>query len=212
MRSRESIRRISISIAIGLITTIGVAWSCVAWSAPIRAGHPAQNVSIDHPVARAMSRFGQFDGFTLFSYSGVGWRHEHVMASNRRNYAEQNSLDMVSAGWPWLCFEGERRTLKGQTTHWRLLTLPKMLGARSGRLSLIPYSPRLLPFVANVLVFSGVSLLFIIGATTLRRMVRQSRNQCPVCAYSLRGLMPEELIRCPECGASVRPTAPMPHS
>ena len=163
MRSRESIRRISISIAIGLITTIGVAWSCVAWSAPIRAGHPAQNVSIDHPVARAMSRFGQFDGFTLFSYSGVGWRHEHVMASNRRNYAEQ-------------------------------------------------YSPRLLPFVANVLVFSGVSLLFIIGATTLRRMVRQSRNQCPVCAYSLRGLMPEELIRCPECGASVRPTAPMPHS
>lgn len=197
------------ALLLGMIVTVAVAWGCVLWSAPVKSGQDKlQFINSDHPVGKSISRFGKFDGFAWFGYQGIGWSHDHVIAG-RRSYSvdspyNDNKFDLISAGWPLLCFDGERRTVNGVATRWRLLTLPHAWGPSSGRNTLIPFAPRWAALLANSALYASVICAMILGTWAIRRTHRLRRNRCPRCAYELRGIEPTNgRIRCPECGALV---------
>lgn len=198
-------------IACGALLTVGVAWACLLWSPAVEARPKPQFMRGGHPITKAMSHFGEFDGYTVFEHRGHGWTMDHVLASfTKYHYSSPknvNDMTRVSAGWPWLCLEGERLTLAAQPTAWRIMTMPTLPGADATRRAYVPLSPRWPAFLANTAVYAGLLFTLVASVILGKRLLRRLSGRCPRCGYRLRGLSPEQgRIRCPECGKSVRRT------
>jgi DNA-directed RNA polymerase subunit RPC12/RpoP len=205
---------VAASVVCGVVLTIGVAWGCLLWAPPVDARPKPQFMRGGHPVAESMSRFGEFDGYAVFEHRGAGWKLDHVLASRSRDRRtepyKENSLTHVSAGWPWLCLEGERRTINAKTTDWQLAVLPSLPGANGMRGSHTPLQPRWPAFISNTAVFAAFALALVMFAMAGKRSYRRCRGRCVDCAYDLRALPSADgQIRCPECGKLVRRSVPI---
>lgn len=197
------------SIACGALLTIGVAWGCLLWSPPVGARPKVQFVRGGYPITKAMSKYGEFDGYALYEQRGVGWTFDHAMASYRKypptSPKNKNNMTQVAAGWPWLCLEGERLTLASQETAWRIANVRSLPGADATRRAYIPLSPRWPAFIANTAVYAAVAFALVLALVIWKRSFRRWRGHCSRCGYQLRGLSPAQgRICCPECGKSVR--------
>lgn len=200
-----------VSLAAGAVATVAVAWGCLLWAAPENPRPGVQFVRGGHRITDAMSEYGNFDGFAVFEYRGLGWEMDHTLANHpgvsRTSPEKKNEMTRVSAGWPWLCLDGERRMISAQVTTSHLATLPAI--TRSARREYVPFAPRWLAFVANTLAFATASLALALSIVVGKRAYRRLRGRCAVCGYELRGfLQVQDQVRCPECGKlAKRPTS-----
>lgn len=194
-------------VACGVLLTVAVAWGCLLWS-PAAARQGVQFTGAGHPTTRAMSRHGEFDGYALFEHQGIGWKLDYVIAARSKYHTSSrynnNRLTRVWAGWPWFCLEGEELTLNAQNTRWALTTLRALPRADATRRSRVPLAPIWPAFIANTAVFATPFALVFAAVVFGRPFYRRLRGRCPHCAYSLRGLEPEQgQLTCPECGHPV---------
>ncbi len=61
----------------------------------------------------------------------------------------------------------------------------------------LPLTPIVSGLIFDIFVYSGIYLLVLGGAYSVRRRLRASGGRCPGCAYDLRG---DFSSGCPECG------------
>lgn len=201
-------------LACGALLTVAVAWGCLLWSPAVEARPTPQFMHGGHPITRAMSRYGEFDGYTVFEHRGAGWTLDHVLASYKKYHhsspRNRNEMTRVSAGWPWLCLEGERRVIAAQPSAWRITSVPTLPGADATRRTYIPFSPRWPAFLTSIAMYAAMTFTVVAIAIIGKRLYRHWRGRCPGCGYHLRGLSPADCrIRCPECGKSVRQSVPI---
>lgn len=200
----RSLWLVFVSPLIGAVLTVAVGWGCLLWWPAENARPGAQFTRHSHRVIEAISQYGTFDGFTLFEYHGVGWEMESVIASSkhlRNTHRRHNELIRVSAGWPWLCLEGEWRTINSQPASWGILTLPRLPWSSPVNHRYVPVSPRWAPLVGNATLYAALVLCAVFSVRTIRRIARIRRGACICCGYNLRSLLQcQTQVRCPECG------------
>jgi len=199
-------------LLIGAVLTVAVAWGCVMWS-PTESYRPmVPVVGRSHRVIDAISRHDRFEGFVVFEHRGVGWELDYVYGVRKGQISTPpNDLAYASAGLPWLCLDGQRRTISGAVTDWRIVSLPNLPWCNGMMHRYAPWSPRWPAFMANTVVYAGFSFALFSLMIGWRRVRRRRGGRCVRCGYDLGGLAPDH-ARCPECGATIRraaaPTAP----
>jgi hypothetical protein len=118
-------------------------------------------------------------------------------------------------GWPMLSLEADHWI---HTRDW-IMDQPPGVAAREGietnwgwrvgiashlDARILPWRPRCIGFVVNMLFYAVILWLLLGGPFILRRHIRLKRGRCPKCGYDLRA---ELEGGCPECGWNRQPEA-----
>lgn len=126
--------------------------------------------------------------------------------SDKREYGE--FLRVAQAGWPLRCFVGRRLRRDANDefeSDWATLinmslSNPYIPNNRFPHERLLPLKPRILPLLANSVLYGSGWFALSLSPALLpraRRMRRRERGLCPKCAYDLQARFQSG---CPECG------------
>lgn len=209
-------------LAFGLLVNIGVAWGCVLWS-PMSASRSLDN---GEAVANFRANLGSFERWGTpdgVEHAGLGWTimlAQDIRLADGRPRAgrpvagaglafkalpvmspgspNDKTLQVVRAGWPLRCLQGERTIIGGQSRLVSLVEPPRRvlaLGVKPMRL--LPLRPAWGRFALGLVFWAAVLWLLIPGPLYARRLVRRRRGRCPGCGYDVRGDFTQG---CPECG------------
>jgi len=209
-------------LALGLASTIAVAWLCAAYVNPARGA-----VDFNHqPIGGAGGAAGTR---VLVTQRALG--HSRINAATCAELvlddktgdillARWNSTggeySETQAGWPLRALRCRNAAEISITTGnsgmrvsrtgvnpleggWELQ--PFTGGALGSAWRAIPLRPMLPGVIVDTLVFAAMWMVMLAGATALRRARRRARGACARCGYDLRSSGFEH-ARCPECGAA----------
>lgn len=150
---------------------------------------------------------------TLFQQPSGELPPEHIQSVARamqdRLGENQGTIVTVSTGWPARAFEGSIRmhevTNSLQVIESHVDQFSGVLPLTSRRvhfvpmetLRVVPFAPILIGCIVDVVFWGTASLGILSAYLGVRRALRNRRGVCPVCGYSLVGLLAST---CPECG------------
>ena len=122
----------------------------------------------------------------------------NIIPALRPGDPNDKNIHVMKAGWPLLCWIGERTSLGGSLTE-RSLAAPPPLIAELGvkPMRKIPLRPAWAAMAADVVFWALVLWLLVPGPFVVRRYLRRRRGQCAGCGYDIRG---DVAGGCPECG------------
>jgi len=129
-----------------MMIAMGVAWACTIWSPRTWSSGARWGATSKHPLAVTICESGDFDLFTVWESEGFGWYKGRILAA-RSEYSvssplNRNRLEMVRAGWPLSCLEGEKRTITDETSLSGWKPLPDVWWARKNGVDVLPLRPR----------------------------------------------------------------------
>lgn len=228
MTSRSILFRVGAAVAIGALTSITVAWSCVVF-APDR--HPREFV-IQHGDLPAGAGWGTPSRYwvvkavgyrqTLTSVMGASQRYQDELRRPkddrrfdcREPFDECVVFEESQSGWPLPCLHSS--TVNKQIGESPLpafapsggkaergVPVPKMLANATNSSRRIPLVPMWAGLAGNTGIF-GCLLLGCFLVRPVRGWARTRRGLCATCGYAC-----ESFERCPECGAR-RESSPGP--
>lgn len=203
--ARRWLAHVALCLALGLVTTVAVAWACIAGGVRIVI-RPADTAWVRHDgvgykvlwsrefgqvqysVVPAKDRSAERDWLSPSDFPAwIAWPDAHDCATTRT----------VAAGWPRLCLFGYWGVTRDRewVSQGLLQTRPGHRLAERGAVPVLP-----LPGAAlNVAVFTTVfwfGLLVVPGR--VRRSRRRAKGRCAGCGYDRAGLAVD--AACPECG------------
>ena len=189
---------------LGAIITVVVAFVCARWS-------PEVNLKLRSPaIAQATwlylvdpndryLKYTQIDryyfGCTVCELRATNWY-------SRDGQIQSGWAQVVEAGFPLRCFHGTRmsneKVQRGNGTWPPPSPIYRKAVAKSQMKDrIIPFLPRWPELVINS-IFYALIIFALIQIVRFGRMARRRyRQQCPLCAYDLRGDLSSG---CPECG------------
>jgi len=207
MKRRALLKRVVFCLILGAATTVAVAWGigcCVMpgglvrfYETPMVGGQPRHAAH-----ARAFGVEGVTYSNRPAADVGFKWRDKRVLAwPVVRLSARDETIQAKAAGWPLRALSGYRTTRMSTaaiTDHW-------VIDVGKGRGELIPrpvilLRPIPIGFVLDTVFYGAIWFVLFWLFVTTRRIIRQRRGRCVVCAYRLEGLAS---ARCPECGAAI---------
>jgi hypothetical protein len=194
------LRRLLLTIFLGLAATIATSWACALWSplasytfhdpappGPYRARFPR-----DWTVRTWLERRGP--GFRHDTISECEWMGSRLGASTS-TFPNRTRI-VASVGLPFPAMQWTAYDSRDPRGLWHSgFALPPMRLARSWPESNLPLRPLWIPFALNTLLFAGAIHGTLALIAELRRRHRRRRGRCPSCGYALGGL-----ATCPECG------------
>ncbi len=210
--ARECVRRlaapVAVSLAVGAIVTLVVAWIGPLWASPT----PTYILALVHRVADLPAPLqrelddAERDGLGEGQVLLTRFRHRLVDVDEIAVLHEGRSATRFAGGWPL-------RALHGWTSTRRDPAGPGKLVANSGlieppgflRPASVPLhsSPRRLPvrpilpgFLLNTIVAAAIVFLVFFSWREVRRLRRGHAGRCVACGYDLAG----NTGFCPECG------------
>ncbi len=231
MRRLAPIRRMLLSVLMGALTTVVIAWGCALWSplqwAPLtrgfsHAGSPRwmvtmrasigatqiqldPNSSRNHEVAMTLPLWSEVPDPVAAS-QGMSWWIDDQMIS--------------ASGWPrgalkwsatgYFSKPGNRWNEPGTFATpvvskirdgWAVRT-PRQTLTNGAMDGILPLTPIWSGFLFNTTVFALIWCVLISWLAARTRIRRIAKGRCACCTYSLQGLAE---LRCPECGASNSP-------
>lgn len=206
---RRWIPLVAISLAIGLIVNVLVAWGLSTWS----TGDP-QHANYDAPgvgwPARAPGDWPEpdmwmnGDGFGM-RMCGAGANLHRLIDTHRLDPSVKHySMIIKEYGWPWLALSRRRqwtqvmRSFQNEPMAWWEEGFETPHWVKPIHDSGIPVNPLWSGLVGNMCVYAAVAGGLAAGLKELRHRRRRSRGLCVACAYPVRGL-----VVCPECGEHV---------
>lgn len=227
MRPLRLVAWLLILLALGIETSLGVAWT-LAWRTGQTTSPDVRHwmfVADGMPFYAAENRRAGARHRTISAYDGpysavttqteLGnvepWPSWGRTASLG---AERQSMDGWAHGWPFVCMWHEQTwlwTLSGSvrlTIHggrqWTS-TLPA-----TSTIRVLPLRPIWTPLCLNTALYAAAWSLLPLTTSTLIKTRRRRRGACTNCGYTLHGLTTTPV--CPECGAPIPPNAkcPMP--
>lgn len=207
-RNPRRCRSLVLSITLGLVTTILVAWSCAMWS-PVR----------DHGRTPSDPAPGEaWIGHS--SMRGFGW-HEQIEWQGKGAEGEFlnwrfTSRPIREAGWPWLSMRSVVRPYHDPTDPsqpalafpelpmtelvrrgYPTERLPDWIHADGGRR--VPCMPVWRGLVLDTICFAAAWWLLLFVPGRIRSHLRGRRELCPQCDIAV-----ELLDTCSECGTPSR--------
>lgn len=215
------LRHTLVSLALGLVLTVLIAWGCSWWSLGERSGAHF-GFSGDPWIRDVPEDWPDSNGLTMLvprivapAGGGIGVRggrirerqgmhHGIMMGGGAGGHSFVNddptyAVDVVEAGWPWktMSHVGPTDTRPGLGAVDRGIPVPgvEVLWLKEGRR--LPLVPLGMAFAWSVLAWGGAAWLVWQGWRTPRRVRRWKRlrtGRCLACGYELAGLE-----RCPEC-------------
>ncbi|MCL4196414.1 MAG: hypothetical protein KJZ69_02880 [Phycisphaerales bacterium] len=117
---------------------------------------------------------------------------------------------IVTAGWPFLSFEGSVHHLGNaagvQSRLSGMISVPERIaGLAIPSIDVppdrvLPVGPIWFGLLANTVLYAVPFAVLVWAIGLFRRRVRFLRGRCPSCGYDLRGSTDRDGSRCPECG------------
>ncbi|MCI0629391.1 MAG: hypothetical protein L0Y44_01905 [Phycisphaerales bacterium] len=222
----DVIKRVLVSLVLGALTTIGVAWNCVllvepltgklsgsfqfntsdSWSCWIfqRSGAVLVQRTPMRPSSTTKLLTGP-SGLTLWHGEPIpqipSWSRVHQPPSGEELQIRGTMIE-DARGWPVVTMVSRYAVgsktpgAQGSTPH-----MPFWLLSRSGTLPrTIPMSPIWPNFATSAVGWGGLWLVLLVAPGAVRRCRRARNGWCVACGYDLRST-PGEV--CPECGAVI---------
>ena len=205
---------IMLSLFLGAVVNVAVAWGCAAWP---RSGRLQWYLHEDHVSTRERSWLARSGCVPRDDYH---WERSSLKLTGLTETLVLEEWDMpwrrgpgricarmMSAGWPMRAFSGGDLSPRydPSTGDWgeRRLRGAVRLGYTSSPgqphlAGLLPLRPICPEFLVNTLFYAGLLWLLIPGPFLMRRHIRRRRGRCVKCGYDLRGALPG--AGCPECG------------
>ena len=207
----------------GVLVNTAVAWGCALWS-PMRV---SRSLSAEEAGAILRAEFGAYESWSTpqgVLNGGMGWTlivavdqrlaiwdtrgrtgrgasrglSFMVMPALRPGDPNDKNMHVMKAGWPLLCWMGERTSLGGTLAERSLATPPPLIADLGIKpLRKIPLRPAWGAMAADMVFWSLVLWLLVLGPFVARRYLRRRRGQCAGCGYDVRG---DIAGGCPECG------------
>ncbi len=219
------IGRIVLAGALGLLTSVGVAWVLAvkrpgawAWGGneawPVAGsedwlvrgtgsgfGHSARSYSLDRPA--------KIDASAIHLYPrglaepGARWhadRGKGAAPAEAEFVPMSNAQRVESFGLPWRCVHRIEWTSQGGCI---IDTIAQRGGIRYGKFSddTLPWLPEWVGLAGDTAVWGTPWLGMFVLVARWKRSRRVERGLCPACGYSLAGLPAGSA--CPECGNAV---------
>jgi hypothetical protein len=210
-------------VAIGVLLSLSVAWSCALWS-PLRGSRALTDVEASVVLRRLTGMFENRGAPQGVRNWGFGWafvfavdatipapdvstpvsgrsRGRHATALVQLPTSPDDRLvHIVTAGWPVTCLTGERHTIGVATQRHGLAEPPRAVRELSVKpRRVLPLRPMWPGLAANTALYASAVWMAVPGSLLLRRSLRRRRGQCGGCGYNLRHV---DHQACPECGAA----------
>ena len=199
------------SLLIGTVTTIAVAWGCALWISP-STGTSLQSFSIDNDETWSVWMVCSIGAVTIqrapsfslrradIQYREVFpcWSKVHYKPSlEERSF--RGSWIEDARGWPLVCVRSERQYGSGNwpSPNGAIVRVRRDLPPLGGPSPQLPLQPIWPGFAANTAIFSAICLCVISFPAAVRRTIRAQRGRCPRCGYDVR-YNPGPV--CSECG------------
>ncbi|MCH8825011.1 MAG: hypothetical protein IH984_16060 [Planctomycetes bacterium] len=203
--TRRALLRVLVSVFLGLITTIVVAWGfadlMVANRSTPKALLPVSHlnswsVDIWHRTGAvtvsAMISGKSSDAIELLDSDVPRWSRVRFLPAYRQGEPMPIVID-YAYGWPMLSMWYS----KDAKRDWQTGTvISQRTSGTLGNLNL-PTKIIVWGFVGDVIFFALLFLLGLIVVKSARRRWRIQKGKCPICCYNLRS---DFATGCPECG------------
>jgi hypothetical protein len=199
------------SLLIGTVTTIAVAWVCALWISPSNVPL-LQSLSIDSEEAWSVWMVRSVGAVTIqrapsFSLRRVDiqfqeefprWSKVYSKPSLQERYFRGSWVE-DARGWPLVCVRSERQYGSGNwpSQNGAIVRVRRDLPPLGGPSPQLPLQPIWPAFAANTAVFTAIWLCVISFPLAVRRTIRAQRGRCTSCGYDRRYANSE---RCSECG------------
>jgi hypothetical protein len=209
--------RILLCLALGLVTTVAIAWTCAA-IVPVSDRPPLERQYVDTDgamvwelIQTALGRsrinyirgpyaqFGAYDD----EFPGLVVPFLDAMSILRPDDAGSEER----AGWPFpaLTCRSNDLALKSSMMSFTIRMeetkvtrgIPLKESAANEPWRALPYQPIWIGLLLDVAIFGCAWMTILYFPRPIRARLRQLRGECPVCGYDLRG---ELKAGCPECG------------
>lgn len=215
------VRRLAISLALGVLLTIGSSW-VIACTARVGGGVNSLPSGIGDTwsywvdrgmgtviVKRIRAHFEMKEPLK-HDYLVVRARSVPKWSAVYRQPRESEPFGVTfmedARGWPLLAMSSESQITRNDQGGVNVVTHDGIAfnmgsGQRAWR-AVLPLRPMWPQFVLSVLIYTAVGFLLAFGPGITRRLVRRKTGHCEKCGYNLRGVT--RRIVCPECGTSSR--------
>lgn len=211
-------------LALGLTTTVTVAWTCSAGLNPGVAGAVFSQEEIEPKLWELLTRRSRFGHTRIDRLTGQMQFSEDreqlisgalsigggsVMITT--TVASSPGRSEATAGWPLhalTCFNSSAVNIdsggmtigianSGGTIIGGIELPPFTTGGSGPRWRALPYQPIWSGLIVDTMAFALLWWVAFLAAIYGRRAIRRKRGLCAICGYDLRGAAHE---RCPECG------------
>lgn len=213
----RALRRISLALLLGAVTTVAVAWVCGWRSLPDAEKGMRWGTSTRDAITHVESPMH------AWSARGFGIERVHISFSDWTEFGDH--YQPLEAIWPWWLGRDDFKTwddgsgvLKAGALAqgWPLVALwcecPDYSKVEGGMLlsdepvpnsyltmeHALAFRPIWRGFALNTAVYGIVWFAILFGTGIARRAYRRRNNRCTACGYDLRGSTD---AKCPECGA-----------
>jgi len=216
---------ILLSLLLGAVVNIAVAWSIVRWAPPIRVTQSSEDdhhrlIHGDSALAADLWKHHAPDDWR--SATGGGGYEEFAAGRLMRvvfrvpaDGPEDVRIGVREDRYGWPVKSLFNVQLHSHETYgawhniriragWHLDGENELAGRAPG--CILPLGALWPGFVINTLFYAAVLWLLIPGSFVVRRLIRVKRGRCPKCGYDLRGQLPGA-AGCPECGWGREPAA-----
>jgi len=208
-------KRMLIFVIVGLIMSVGVAWSTVVWVGELDfiGRGPAFYTAQHEPLWLYYQTQGTAY-VTIWSSAdhdenvpvkdqikeGPSWSRISKPPNADAMQSGMSSLEQAW-GWPLVCIASvSELPREWQPSDWSIAT-GIQFGTRTRFVppTLIPIRPLWTRLLVNTFLYAFTTWSVLVGRVLLRNAIRRKRGQCIHCRYIIR-----ELQVCPECGSEVR--------
>ena len=203
--TRRALQRVLVSVLLGLITTIVVAWGfadlMVATKSTPKALLPVSHLnswSVDlwrrtgAVTVIAMISGKSSDAIELLDSDVPRWSRVRFLPAYRQG-EPMPIVNDYAYGWPMLSMWYSTDTKRDWQTG---AVISQSTSGTLGNLNL-PTKIIVWGFVGDVIFFAMLFLLSLFVVKSTRKRWRIQRGKCPICCYNLRGGLD---TGCPECG------------
>lgn len=200
-------------VALGLATTVAIAWACAAFVA-FSDDRPWESATLRQDGAMEWKLVQEAFGRTRIAYiigppvpAGDALHVPLMDAFSILRPDDAGSIDEV--GWPFaaLSCRSPRISIASATLAAQVtisgrdleggFPLPDRVRAGAREWRALPYQPIWIGLILDVLVFGIAWMAILRGSGPVRSWIRRFRGRCPTCGYDVRAQFE---AGCPECG------------